>query len=397
MKIAYFTNTYPRATDTFIRLEVLGLRKRGFEVNTYSVRKSGDDHNVDDEVISEKRNTSFILPFNFLELLFSLFLFTFTKPKNLLRSLRATFKTARPGIKGKFLQFAYFLEAIVLAKRLKKDQVEHLHNHLGDNSGTVTLIAATIISIPYSISIHGPHIFFDGLNWALNEKTKHSKFVSCIGHFCRSQMMLYTESEFWNKFEIIRCGVDLKKYQFRSNSSSPRNLLFVGRLSNEKGLNVLLDSLAILKTEDLDFRLTILGDGPSREKLEQQTKELELSDNVVFKGFVDQPTIREDLSNSDLFILPSFAEGIPVSLMEAMAIGVPVITTYVGGISELVIDNETGLLCYASDPSGLADSIRKYFNDRELLKSVSKRGREHIELEFDVDNQIDKLAELFKR
>lgn len=397
MKIAYFTNTYPRATDTFIRLEVLGLRERGLEVNTYSVRKSGDDHNVDNEVISEKQNTSFILPFNILELLFALFLFTFTKPKNLLHSLKATIKTARPGIKGKLLQFAYFLEALVLAKRLKEDNIEHLHNHLGDNSGTVTLIASTIIDIPYSISIHGPHIFFDGFNWALNEKTKHSKFISCIGHFCKSQMMLYTESEYWDKFEIIRCGVDLKKYQFRSNSSTPSKILFVGRLSNEKGLNVLLDSLAILKSENLDFMLTILGDGPSREKLEQQTKELKLNDYVIFKGFVDQSTIREDLNNSDLFILPSFAEGIPVSLMEAMAIGVPVITTYVGGISELVIDNKTGLLCYPSDPSGLADSIRKYLNDQERIESIVKHARQHIETEFDIDNQIDKLAELFKR
>lgn len=397
MKIAYFTNTYPRATDTFIRLEVLGLRERGIEVNTYSVRKSGDDHNVDNEVISEKQNTSFILPFKIFELFFALVQLIFTRPKRFLRSLKVTIKTARPSLKGKFLQVAYFLEAVVLAKRLKADNIEHLHNHLGDNSGTVTLIAATIIDIPYSISIHGPHIFFDGLNWALNEKTKHSKFVSCIGHFCKSQMMLYTKSEYWDKFKIIRCGVDLKKYQYRNNSSIPSKLLFVGRLSNEKGLNVLLDSLAILKSENVDFTLTVLGDGPSRDELEQQTKQLELNENVIFKGFVDQSTIREDLNNSDVFILPSFAEGIPVSLMEAMAIGVPVITTYVGGISELVIDNETGLLCYASDSAGLAESIRKYFDDSKLIESVVKQGRQHIETEFDVDIQIDKLAELFKR
>jgi colanic acid/amylovoran biosynthesis glycosyltransferase len=397
MKIAYFTNTYPRATDTFIRLEVLGLRKRGIEVNTYSVRKSGDDHNVDNEVISEKKNTSFILPFNILELCLALLQFLLTKPKNFLSSLNATIKTARPGIKGKFLQLAYFLEALVLAKRLKQDNIEHLHNHLGDNSGTVTLIASKLIGIPYSISIHGPHIFFDGLNWALNEKTKHSKFISCIGHFCKSQMMLYTESKYWDKFEIIRCGVDLEKYQYRNDSSAPSKLLFVGRLSNEKGLNVLLDSLAILKSENTDFTLTVLGDGPSRDNLEHQCKKLGLNNNVIFKGFVDQSTIREDLNNSDIFILPSFAEGIPVSLMEAMAIGVPVITTYVGGISELVIDNETGLLCYPSDSKGLADSIRKYLSDQKLVNSIAKSGRLHIETEFDVNKQIDKLAELFKK
>ena len=397
MKIAYFTNTYPRATDTFIRLEVLGLRKRGLDVSTYSVRKSGDDHNVDDEVISEKANTSFILPFNAIELLLALLKALLFNPIRFLEALKITVKTSRPGIKGHFLQWAYFLEAVVLSNRLRKDKVEHLHNHLGDNSGTVTLIAAKLVNIPYSISIHGPHIFFDGPNWALNEKTQHAKFISCIGHFCTSQMMLYTESDYWDKFHIIRCGVDLEKYQFRSAATQPKKLLFVGRLSNEKGLNVLLDSLATLNSDSHDITLTVLGDGPSRKDLEKQAQDLNLHDIVIFKGFVDQPTIRNHLNDSDIFILPSFAEGIPVSLMEAMAIGVPVITTYVGGISELVVDQETGLLCYPSDSDGLAEAIKTYLNDQELLQHIVAKARLHVETEFDVDQQIDKLAELFQQ
>ena len=397
MKIAYFTNTYPRATDTFIRLEVLGLRKRGLDVSTYSVRKSGDDHNVDDEVISEKANTSFILPFNAIELLLALLKALLFNPIRFLEALKITVKTSRPGIKGHFLQWAYFLEAVVLSNRLRKDKVEHLHNHLGDNSGTVTLIAAKLVNIPYSISIHGPHIFFDGPNWALNEKTQHAKFISCIGHFCTSQMMLYTESDYWDKFHIIRCGVDLEKYQFRSAATQPKKLLFVGRLSNEKGLNVLLDSLATLNSDSHDITLTVLGDGPSRKDLEKQAQDLNLHDIVIFKGFVDQPTIRNHLNDSDIFILPSFAEGIPVSLMEAMAIGVPVITTYVGGISELVVDQETGLLCYPSDSDGLADAIKTYLNDQELLQQIVTKARQHVETEFDVDRQIDKLAALFQQ
>ena len=397
MKIAYFTNTYPRATDTFIRLEVLGLRKRGLDVSTYSVRKSGDDHNVDDEVISEKANTSFILPFNVFELLLALLKALLFSPVRFLEALKITVKTSRPGIKGHFLQWAYFLEAVVLSNRLTKDKVEHLHNHLGDNSGTVTLLAAKLINIPYSISIHGPHIFFDGPNWALNEKTKHAKFISCIGHFCTSQMMLYSESDYWDKFHIIRCGVDLEKYQYKGVTKQPRKLLFVGRLSNEKGLNVLLDSLAALSSETHDIKLTVLGDGPSRKDLEKQAQDLNLNDVVIFKGFVDQPTIRNHLNDSDIFILPSFAEGIPVSLMEAMAIGVPVITTYVGGISELVVDGETGLLCYASDSDGLANAIKTYLSDQELLQQIVTKARHHVETEFDVDQQIDKLAALFRQ
>lgn len=396
MKIAYFTNSYPRATDTFIRLEVLGLRNRGIEVNTYAVRKSGGEHNVDSQVKSEKQNTFYLLPVNLRNLIVTLFKFVVKEPKNFAKAIIITGKTARPGIKGHLLQIAYFLEAVILAGKLREDGIQHLHNHLGDNSGTVSLIASTLINIPYSISIHGPHIFFDGLHWALDEKTKHSKFISCIGHFCKSQMMLYSQSEDWDKFKIVRCGVELERYEYALRRHTPRKLLFVGRLSDEKGLNVLLDSLRMLLAETADFHLTVLGDGQSRRKLEHQADQLGLSEHVEFKGFVDQTTIREHLKTSDIFILPSFAEGIPVSLMEAMAIGVPVITTYVGGIAELVVHNDTGLLCYPSDSTGLANAIKTYLNDQSLVETISYNGRKHVESEFDVNKQIDKLAALFK-
>ena len=396
MKIAYFTNTYPRATDTFIRLEVLGLRQRGFEVNTYSVRKSGDEHDIDDEVINEKKNTSYILPVTAKEIIYVL-LKLVLKPVRLFKALVITFSTLRPGLKGFILQMAYFLEAMVLADRLQRDGIEHIHNHLGDNSGTVTLIASKLSNIPYSISIHGPHIFFDGMYWSLNEKTKHSKFIACIGYFCRSQMMLYTAPENWGKFEIIRCGVDLEKYTLRTNEAYSGTILFVGRLSEEKGVNVLIDSLALLKSQHIKFKLTILGDGPSRENLEQQINRLQLNDSVELLGYVDQVTIREHLSMTDIFILPSFAEGIPVSLMEAMATGVPVITTHVGGISELVIDQQTGLLCYPSDPIGLANAIKTYISDASFKQEVISRSRMHVETAFNVDQQIDKLAKLLRQ
>lgn len=397
MRIAYFTNTYPRATDTFIRLEVLGLRQRGFDVKTYSVRKSGEDHDVDHEVITEKQNTSFILPINLSEFVTVFLTFLMLKPRRLLSGLYITFKTLRPGLKGFILQMAYFIEALILAERLTKDHIEHIHNHLGDNSGTVTLIASKLSNTPYSISIHGPHIFFDGMYWSLNEKTKHSKFISCIGYFCRSQMMLYTESQYWEKFQIIRCGVDLEKYTIRTGERSAGSILFVGRLSDEKGVNVLLESLALLKSQNIEFRLTVLGDGPSRRDIERQINQLQLDGLVELLGYVDQTTIREFLSETDIFILPSFAEGIPVSLMEAMAIGVPVISTHVGGISELIIDNYTGLLCYPSDSVGLANSIRKYLSDQGFKEKIVEQARAHIEKEFNVDEQIEKLAELFKQ
>ena len=395
MHIAYFTNTYPRATDTFIRREVIGLRKRGFSVSTYSVRKTGANHDVDQEVISEKQKTKYILPFNLIALALLNINTLLSQPGRYFSTILLALKTARPGIKGHFLQCVYFMEAVELAKQLKENGVDHLHNHLGDNSGNVTLFAAKLADIPYSISIHGPHIFFDGLYWALDKKTEYAKFISCIGHFCTSQMMLYSDKEFWSKFKIIRCGVDLNQFDYQAPSGNAKKLVYVGRLSAEKGVPILFDSMSKLKEKDYNVELTLLGDGEDRQFLENLAKDMNISDRVHFGGFVDQETIAKTLRESDMFVLPSFAEGIPVALMEAMAIGIPVITTYVGGITELVIDQETGQVVYPSDPNALADAIARYADDPEFCQRISKNARDKVVIEFNIEDQVDKLAELF--
>lgn len=395
MRLAYFTNTYPRATDTFIRREVIGLRRRGLDVLTYSVRKTGADHDVDAEVIAEKKSTKYLFPIKFSQLIKSLLSAALTHPGRFFSAWWLAQRSARPGLRGFFLQQMYFLEAVMLAKLLKEDGIDHAHNHLGDNSGTVTMLAAKIADISYSISIHGPHIFFDGPNWALDKKTEHARFISCIGHFCTSQMMLYADKTQWSKFKIIRCGVDIEQFDYRPPSGAASKLAYVGRLSAEKGLPILFESLAVMKQRGAEAQLTVMGDGPDRSYLEEMTEKMGLSEQVQFAGFVDQATIAANLRASDIFVLPSFAEGIPVALMEAMAIGLPVIATYVGGVTELVVDGETGQVVNASDPIDLARAIEKYVREPEFCATVATNARKRVESEFNIEDQVDKLAELF--
>ncbi len=397
MRIAYFTNTYPRATDTFIRREVLGLRERGFEVFTFSVRKTGADHDVEDEVIQEKKNTHYLLPCSPIQLMATHAKALFKQPLNYIKTLYLALLTSRPGVKGHILQIVYFIEAILLSDLIKKNNIQHLHNHLGDNSGTVTLLAAKYTNITYSISIHGPHIFFDGLHWALDVKTANSTFIACIGHYCKSQMMLYTHQKDWHKFKIIRCGIDPQQFHYQEPDKSIKKLVYVGRLSGEKGVPILFESLKTLKAKGYSFELNLLGDGDDRKNLERSAQQYGINENVHFHGFVDRTTIETTLIASDIFILPSFAEGIPVALMEAMAIGIPVITTYVGGIAELVIDNTTGKMVYPSDPEGLAEAIAYYINNPDKYREISKNAREKVITEFNINDQIDKLADLLKQ
>jgi glycosyltransferase involved in cell wall biosynthesis len=190
--------------------------------------------------------------------------------------------------------------------------------------------------------------------------------------------------------------VDPARYDFAATRSEVKKLLYTGRLAGEKGIPVLFESLRMLQSEEYDFELTLVGDGPDRQALKEMARQMGIADRVVFAGFASQEGVRDHLRQSDIFILPSFAEGVPVSLMEAMACGVPVIATYVGGVVELVQDGATGQVVYAGDPNSLKQAIVRYLDDAALCERVSRMGRERVVADFNLDREIDKLAELFR-
>lgn len=396
VRIGYFTSIYPRATDTFIQREVRGLRERGIDVRTFSAHRTGADHDVGPDVIEEKRNTLFLLPANPVTLVLDNLAVIVSAPLRYLSTLRLAYRTARPGWRGMLYQMFYFQEAVILARLLQRHRIAHLHNHLGDVSGTITMLACTLAGIGYSITIHGPHIFFDPTHWALREKVKFSRFIACISHYCRSQMMLFSDQSDWDRLRIVHCGVHPGQFRYGEVRRQARKLLYVGRLAAEKGLPVLFESLRQLKQRNYDFELTLVGDGAERRDLEELARRAGIPERVVFAGFAGQEEVAEHLRQSDVFILPSFAEGVPVSLMEAMACGVPVIATYVGGIVELIEPGVTGLLVPPSDAAALRDAIARYLDDHALRDRVSRQGREKVVSDFNLDNEVDKLAQLFR-
>ena len=395
MRIAYFTNTYPRATDTFIRREVLGLRQRGVDVRTFSVRRAGTEHEVDPEVREEQRNTNYLLPVGPVRLIGANLSAFFSAPGRYAAALALALKTRRPGVRGLALQIAYFQEAVVLASALRRQRITHVHNHLGDTSGTVTLLVSALTRVGYSITIHGPHIFFDPTHWALREKVRHSRFIACISHYCQSQLMLFSDQADWSRLETIRCGVDVERFRYSEVRPKANKLLYTGRLAVEKGLPVLFESLRTLADKGYEFELTLIGDGPDRPALERLGRSMGISDRLIFAGYAGQDRVLACLRQSDIFVLPSFAEGVPVSLMEAMACGVPVLATYVGGVAELVQSEQTGLLVPPADSVALSDAIARYLDDFELRQKVSRLGRQMVVSSFNLQTEVDKLAQLF--
>lgn len=395
MRIGYLTNHYPRATDTFIQREVAALRKRGFDIRTFSVRRSGSEHDVGPEVIAEKRQTRYLLPVSLLRLLGANALAFGRAPQRYLAVLWLAMTTRRPGLRGMGLQLAYFQEAVVLSQEIRRQGITHLHNHGGDNSGTVTLLASALARVGYSITVHGPHIFFDPTHWALREKLRLARFIACISHYCRSQLMLFSDQADWGRLKIVHCGVDIERYRYDEVRSRAQQLLYAGRLAAEKGLPVLFESLRMLLARGYEFQLTLAGGGDDRGALEELARQLGIHKHLVFAGYLTQEQVREHLRQSDIFILPSFAEGVPVSLMEAMACGVPVLSTYVGGVAELVENEHTGLLVPAGDSAALSEAIARYFDDFELRQRVSRQARQKIIAGFNLDTEVDRLAELF--
>lgn len=393
--IAYLTGEYPRATDTFIQREVAALRAQGQPVETCSVRRTGVEHLVGDEQKAEAKATFYILAAakSPVILLGAVFGALIRNPIRFFRAAILAFRTSPPGLRNRIFQLFYFLEAAVLAAHLRKKGVRHLHNHIAKSSCTVAMLMSELSGIPYSFTLHGPDIFFAPDHWRLDEKIKRAKFVACISHFCRSQAMAFSNPKHWSKLHIIHCGVEPARYD-AGEDPVETNLLFVGRLAPVKGLPILLRALEPLKAEFPKIHLTVIGDGPGRKALEKQTKKAGLAENVSFAGYKSQSEVAEALAASDLFVLPSFAEGVPVVLMEAMAARRPVVTTHIAGIPELVTDGASGLLVPPGNPHALADAIGKILANPARATAMGIAGRAMVEKAFDINKEAARLGDL---
>ncbi|WP_136442053.1 glycosyltransferase family 4 protein [Pacificoceanicola onchidii] len=386
-KLAYLTGEYPRASDTFIQREVAALRDIGHEVVTCSIRTTGAEHLVGPEQREEHARTFKVLdtcksPTRLLRA----HLRWMRNPSRYLRALRLAWQTAPKGLKGRAYNLIYFLEAGVLADALAQHGVTHLHNHIAKASCTVAMLASELSGIPYSFTIHGPDIFFEPNHWRIDEKAARAAFVACISDFCRSQLMCFADQTHWTRFHIIHCGVETARYATAPHAD--KELLFVGRLAAVKGVPVLLDAL---RGMDRDWHLTVIGDGPDRADLEDKAKGLP----VNFVGYKSQAEVAEALAGTDVFVLPSFAEGVPVVLMEALASGVPVVTTRIAGVPELVEDGENGKLVPPGDADALKEALQTLLADPELRRSFGKNGQAKVAAEFEVTAEAARLSRLF--
>ncbi|WP_283638325.1 glycosyltransferase [Marinovum algicola] len=394
--LLYLTGEYPRATDTFIQREVAALRAQGITVMTASIRRTGPEHLVGEEQIAEAAQTFHVLEAAKHPLrLAAAKLRLLRHPGRFFRAFALAWRTAPGGLRNWLWQMFYFAEAIMLADHMQRHGVRHLHNHIAKASCTVAMLASELSGIPYSFTLHGPDIFFAPDHWRLDEKIARARFVACISEFCRAQAMIFSDRALWDKLHIVHCGIDPARYD-PAPRQGPPHLTFVGRLAAVKGVPVLLEALSFLKGELPRLRVTLIGDGPERARLEQDAADLGLRDVVDFAGYRSQSEVARALKVTDALVLPSFAEGVPVVLMEAMAAGRPVITTGVAGVSELVEHGKSGFLVPPGDAQRLAQAIRAVLADPDRRIEMGRTGRTRVVEDFDIGKEAAWLGRLFE-
>lgn len=404
-RVAYVVGRYPAVSHAFVTREVLALRAAGVRVETISIHQAGAADALSEVDRAEAESTYALLPPRLGEVL-AAHLRAMASPRAYLATLAHAVRSGPAGVKGRVWQLFYFLEAILVWRHCRRRGARHLHAHHLNQASDAAMLATEYANRSgaspkwtWSFTMHGPNEFYDVSRFRLAEKAASAAAVVCISDFARSQVMGFIPEEVWPRLRVVHCGVDPAEFDpdraQRGAADSAFRILYVGRLVPFKGQAILLEALALVRAEGVDARLTLIGEGPSREKLERRAAALGLSGAVTFAGAVGQDEIRSYYAEADVFCLPSFAEGVPVVLMEAMAMQVPVVTSRVMGIGELVDDGESGLLVRPGRVDELEAALMNLARDPELRERLGRRGRDRIVAEFDVRESGRRLARIF--
>ncbi|MDP3194728.1 glycosyltransferase [Tabrizicola sp.] len=396
--IAYLTGDYPKVSHTFIQREVQAVRDSGLKVLTCSIRQPPESEFKGQEEIAARAETFYVIKTakNPLRLLGAHGRALLRSPGTWAATLALAVRMRSPGLKALIWQVFYFLEAGVLADHLARNHVRHLHNHFANSSCSVAVLAAKLAGISFSFTEHGPAIFFEVDRWSLPEKIARAKFVVAITHFCRAQLMLFSKPADWPKIGIVHCGVTPSAYR-RDPGGNGKRVAFVGRLDPVKGALLLIEAMAEVLKVHSDATLTLAGDGPARAGAEARARALGIDGAVRFAGFLTQGEVADLLANSDMLVLPSFAEGLPVVYMEALASRIPVVASRVAGVQELVEDGVTGYAVPPGDLPTLVDRIIRLMDNPNAARDMGLAGRSAVEQQFDIAREGAWLAQLFRQ
>jgi colanic acid/amylovoran biosynthesis glycosyltransferase len=404
VRVGYLADQYPATSHTFILREVLALRALGIDIATFSTRRAGEEHilSADDE--RAFASTFAVLPIAPLALAASHLRALLTAPRAYLRTLVSAVGMGR-GARGRLWQLFYFAEAVVLWTECRRQGIRHVHAHFTRPAADAALLVRRLGVAAgdgevwtWSFSAHGADIY-DTDPVALAAKVRDATTVICVSDYGRAQLMNLVSEEHWPKIHVVHCGIDLTRYPALGaarRTGERLRLLTVGRMVAVKGQAVLLRAVAQLLDRGVDVDLTIIGDGPLRSRLEAAAREHRIAARVRFAGRIGQDDILAFYEAADVFVLSSFAEGIPVVLMEAMATELPIVAPRIQGIPELVEHGRHGLLVSAGRSDLIAAAVAQLAADPARRASMGQAGRRQIAEQFELHRTARRLADVLR-
>jgi colanic acid/amylovoran biosynthesis glycosyltransferase len=411
IRMAYLLSRYPAISHTFFLHEVLGLRARGLHIETASINAPDRPLDALPAVeATEARATFYLKGKPPLSAAFTLLTILLTAPAAVFRGLSAVFAVSGLTLRQRAFWLFYLAEALLLGRWMQQRNLPHLHVHFGGAVASVGMLTSAAWRIPYSLTIHGPEELLNADSYQLRAKLDHAAFVFCISDFCRSQLLQLTPPAHWPRFQVIRLGVDpvLLGPQSRTTTSGirypgkprPIEIVCTGRLVPAKGHRILLEALRLLRDRgtltDIPVHLTLIGAGPEQPSLQHFVAHHALADAVTFTSALSHPQTLAHLRRADLFVLASFAEGIPVAIMEAMALGIPCISTTIAGIPELIHSGVDGILVPPANAPALADALETLLTDPTLRKNLGNSARQRIITQYNLPLNQELLAHSFE-
>jgi glycosyltransferase involved in cell wall biosynthesis len=397
VRVAYLVGQYPAINHTFVLREVLGLRALGFDVHVASVLDCDRPaERLSDEEREEWRETFYVKPTTPLHAVVPHLKTLVARPRRYLGALVDTLKLCLSAPRTAPTYLMYFVESVILGRWMMERRLAHVHSHFTPN---VCVLAGRIFPVTVSLTIHGPVEFDDAVGFSLAEKVRASTFIAAISNYARSQLMRFSSPEDWSKIEVSPLGVDPQVYEPRPprENPSPFEVICVGRLAPVKAQHILVAAVDALLQQGRAVRLRLVGDGPMRASLESDVAARGLGGHVIFEGWLNQDRVRELYRGADVFALASFAEGVPVVLMEAMSMEIPSVATRINGVPELIRDSIDGILVAPSDVDELAGAIASLMDDAALRRRLGEAGRRRVMEKYDLARNTERLAEIFRR
>ena len=401
-RIAYLMSHYPAISHAFVLREVEHVRAAGVDLETLSTHRAeaADLLAADDRRAAA--TTFSVLPTSPRTVLGAHLEALIRSPRRYLATLALALRTGAPGARERLWHLFYFAEAMILLRHCRRAGIAHIHAQFADAATDVAMLVTHYrrgqrvngVACSWSLAVHGSVEFYDVTRYALSSKLAHASFAVAISDFGRSQLMTLSPPERWPHIHVVRCGVDLRVFAApseRSSSDRHAEILFVGRLLRGKGLALLFEAIEELRRRGLVVVATIVGDGPAREELEAVVQRRQLSAHVRFLGSIGQDDIRAHYARADIFCLPSFAEGIPVVAIEAMAMELPLVTTRIMGIPELVDDGTEGLLTPPGRADALTEALDRLVRTPEERRRMGRAARRRVETDYDVARSAERM------